>query len=338
MPGPIVRNYKGGSIIYFEKDRAEDVYVLQSGRIVLTYTAMDTGIEMKEDVRIGEFFGVKSALGHYPREETAQVIGNATVLAFKVPDFEQFVSQRTHLILKMLKVFSSQLRQVHRKVREILGEGDARSSAYELMNIAEVFFKNDFNDQAIYAFDKYLEHYPAGSYAGRAKELLNLARKGQPYPISMPDLVYQNEPESSHKSGMDSGRDESSITGLYKKAENMIDSGDVAGANMIFQTLLNRTDFKSADEKVFVENSLFQLGKCFYLQDKFDNAFSTLSMYLKKYPTGKKIKETIYHLAMTSEKKGDIPKAAALYAKTASLPPDDNISTMAKAKAQELKS
>lgn len=336
MAGPIIRTYKGGSIIYFEKDRAEDVYVLQSGRVVLTYTAMDTGIEMKEDVRLGEFFGVKSALGHYPREETAQVIGSANVLVFKVAEFEVFVCQRTHLILKMLKVFSSQLRQVHRKVREILGEGDARSSSYELMNVAEVFYKNEFNDQAIYALEKYLYYYPAGSYVGRAKELLNLARKGQPYPISMPELVYQSEPESQ-RLVIDHGKDESSIAGLYKKGEGMIDAENIAGANSIFQTLLNRSDFKSPEEKTMVENSLFQLGKCFYLQDKYDNASSTLSMYLKKYPTGNKLKHAVYHLAMTYEKKGDNPKASALYAKVATMSPNDNLSTISSSKAQELK-
>lgn len=114
MAGPIIRNYKGGSIIYFEKDKAEDIYVLRNGRVILTFPAVDTGQEVKEDVRIGEFFGVKSALGKYPREETAQVLGSATVLVFKPNEFEQFVAEKTHLILKMMKVFSSQLRQVHK--------------------------------------------------------------------------------------------------------------------------------------------------------------------------------------------------------------------------------
>ena len=75
MAGPIIRSYKAGSIVYFEKDKADDIYVLQNGRIILSYTSIDTKVEIKEDVKLGEFFGVKSSLGRYPREETAQVVG-----------------------------------------------------------------------------------------------------------------------------------------------------------------------------------------------------------------------------------------------------------------------
>ncbi|HNH09334.1 MAG TPA: Crp/Fnr family transcriptional regulator, partial [Leptospiraceae bacterium] len=138
MAGPIIRTYKAGSIVYFEKDKADDIFVLQNGRIILTYLSADGKTEIKEDVKLGEFFGVKSSLGRYPREETAQVLGGATVLVFKMADFELFVAQKTHLILKMMKVFSSQLRQIHHKVREQLGQfGDMKSAAFELMNVAE---------------------------------------------------------------------------------------------------------------------------------------------------------------------------------------------------------
>ncbi|HNN59117.1 MAG TPA: cyclic nucleotide-binding domain-containing protein, partial [Leptospiraceae bacterium] len=56
---PIARNYNGGSIVYFAGDKGDEVYVLQSGRVLLISTALDTGEEIREDVQIGEFFGVK---------------------------------------------------------------------------------------------------------------------------------------------------------------------------------------------------------------------------------------------------------------------------------------
>jgi len=335
MAGPVIRNYKGGSIIYFEKDRAEDIYVLQKGRVVLTYTAIDTGLEMKEDVRLGEFFGVKSAMGHYPREETAQVIGNATVLVFKINEFEALVSKKTNLIIKMLKVFSSQLRQVHRKVREILGEGDARSNSFELMNVAEVFYKNDYVEQAIYAFEKYLDHYPAGIYAGRAKELLNLARKGQQFPVSMPNLVYENEPDAGFSRTANAGTD--SIQGQYSKALQLFESGNTAEASSIFQSLLNRTDYKSGSEQTMINNALCQVGKCLFKTGNLDNASSTLTMYIKKNPSGPLVKEAVYYIAQINEKKGDKDKAIAFYTKVIAMPPDDKITTDAKINLGSLK-
>lgn len=169
MAGPIIRSYKAGSIVYFEKDKADDIYVLQNGRIVLSYTSIDTKVEIKEDVKLGEFFGVKSSLGRYPREETAQVVGGANVLVFKLSDFETFVANKTHLILKMMKVFSSQLRQIHGKVREQLGQfGDQKSPAFELMNVAEVFHKNGNFEMNLPLMPSGVEHLKATGSTGQS--------------------------------------------------------------------------------------------------------------------------------------------------------------------------
>ncbi|RHX91802.1 tetratricopeptide repeat protein [Leptospira stimsonii] len=348
MAGPIIRNYKGGSIIYFEKDKAEDIYVLRNGRVILTFPALDTGQEVKEDVRIGEFFGVKSALGKYPREETAQVIGNATILVFKPNEFEQFVAEKTHLILKMMKVFSSQLRQVHKKLKEILGQSDTRNPAFELMNVAEVFYKNNNLPHAVYAFEKYLQHYPGTTYSGRATELLELARRGSPFPLNMPPLVYEGGNRVSQetlqnimkpaveKSSITQGVD-NSITSLYNRAHTLVNVGKHSDAMTIYKDLLNRTDFKFDSEKKLVENSLFQLGICLMKTNDLDNANSSFSTYIKKYPSGESIKESLFHLAEISELQGDRQRARMLYGKVALLPPEkDSISQKSRLKAKEM--
>ena len=108
--GIITRGYKSGSIIYFEGDKSENIYILKSGRVLLTFTKIDTGEEVTEDVRQGEFFGVKSALGKYPREETAQTIGETTVLVLSMADFERMILRNVIVVSKMLRVFSNQLR------------------------------------------------------------------------------------------------------------------------------------------------------------------------------------------------------------------------------------
>ncbi|PJZ69772.1 cAMP-binding protein [Leptospira perolatii] len=350
MAGPIIRNYKGGSIIYFEKDRSEDIYVLRNGRVVLTYTAIDTGYEVKEDVRLGEFFGVKSALGKYPREETAQVIGGATVLVFKLHEFEEFVAEKTHLILKMMKVFSSQLRQVHKKLGEILGQSEARNPAFELMNVGEVFYKNNNLDHAAYAFTKYLDHYPTGPYAGRATELLDLTKKGSPYPINMPPLVYdaassRATPDmqtimkpAAEKSNLAAGMD-NTITSLYNRAHTFLNVGKFEEAAAIFKDLMVRSDFKYDSEKKLVDNALFQMGVCFLKLNNLETASSTFSTYIKKHPSGESVKESLFHLAEIAEQQGDRQRAGMLFGKVALLPPErDSLSQKSRQKAKELSS
>ena len=120
--GIIPRKYKSGSIIYFEQDKSEYIYILKSGRVILTSVKLDTGEEVKEEVRQGEFFGVKSSLGKYPREETAQVIGDTEVLIMNPSDFERLILRNVNVVMKMLRVFSNQLRRIHKTVRSVLGD------------------------------------------------------------------------------------------------------------------------------------------------------------------------------------------------------------------------
>jgi CRP-like cAMP-binding protein len=112
--------FKANSIIYFQGDLNEKIYILKSGRVSLKSTDIETGQEIQDMIQMGEFFGVRSALGKYPREETAIVLTPSVVIEFSVPEFEQLSAQNTRIIMKMLKVFSNQLRRIHNQVQNLL--------------------------------------------------------------------------------------------------------------------------------------------------------------------------------------------------------------------------
>jgi len=180
--GIITRGYKSGSIIYFEGDKSEYIYILKSGRVLLTYTKIDTGEEIKEEVRQGEFFGVKSALGKYPREETAQTIGETSVLVLNMADFERMILRNVNVVRKMLRVFSNQLRRLNKTVRTVLGESDNVNPEVELFRIGEHYFKSgDFN-KATYAFKKYMEYYPNTDYSKLAMDRIKTISSGGAIP------------------------------------------------------------------------------------------------------------------------------------------------------------
>ena len=61
MPKPA--QYRSGSLIYFQGDPADKIFILQTGKVSLVYQDMETGADVKDSVQPGEFFGVKSALG-----------------------------------------------------------------------------------------------------------------------------------------------------------------------------------------------------------------------------------------------------------------------------------
>ena len=97
---PKAVNYKANSIVYFKGDLNERVFILKAGKAILKYNDIETGQEMQDLIQTGEFFGVKSALGKYPREETALVVSDASMVQFSVPEFEQVALKNTRIIMK----------------------------------------------------------------------------------------------------------------------------------------------------------------------------------------------------------------------------------------------
>ena len=112
--------YTKGSIVYFEGDKDERIFILQKGILVLTTTDVETHQPVTEQVKNGEFFGVKSALGRFPREETATALTDCVTIALTTQEFEQIFSSNKQIIMKMLRVFSNQLRLIHKKTEALL--------------------------------------------------------------------------------------------------------------------------------------------------------------------------------------------------------------------------
>src|SRR6056297_1685784 len=167
--GIITRSYKPGSIVYFENDKSEYIYVVKAGLVILTSTKPETGEEVKEEVKPGEFFGVKSSLGKYPREETAQTVKETVCLVLTLADFERLILKNVNVVVKMLRIFSNQLRRIGRTVREVLGESNTVNPEMELFKIGEYYYRVGRFQQALYAYKRYMEYYPDTKYSDVAK-------------------------------------------------------------------------------------------------------------------------------------------------------------------------
>ena len=355
---PVNRNYNGGSIVYFQGDRGDDVYVLQKGRVILISTALDNGEEIKTDVQKGEFFGVKSSLGHYLREETAQVLGATTLLVFKQQEFEQLVLKNTRLIMKMLKVFSRQLRDVHRQVRDILKTGAAREPSFELMNVAESFFRSGNVDHAVHAFEKYLEHYAGGRYSERAKDLLGRARRGERYPLGYAALeTVSGDPDEgpgSVRDGMLKAADtledpfalnaapveehgsEATIADVFYEGMDAFSKSDFEGALAHYGRCLLFKKLKNSEDAEILGRAHYEKARAEIKLHQLDDATASLSLYLKKYPTGEHVKDSIFQMGVIAEGKGNSERAKSLYHKVATMPPPDQLTAEARKRLEKL--
>jgi tetratricopeptide (TPR) repeat protein len=192
---PVARNYKEGSVLYFENDKSDEIYILKSGRVVLLSSAIDSGEEIKEEIKTGEFFGIRSVLGNYKREETAQVVSQSLVLVFSQDEFEKLIAKNFDILMKLLKVFSNQLRRIGKKVRELLQKGESRMPSTELYNIGEYYYRRGKKEQGLYAYRKYIEFYPTGEFYNKAKEKISMINSGV-----MPSRIEEPAPAPSRGS------------------------------------------------------------------------------------------------------------------------------------------
>ena len=339
---PTVRNYNSGSIVYFQEDKGEDIFVLQKGKIVLISSLIGSNEEIREQLKPGEFFGVKSALGRYPREETAQALEKTSLVVFGQEEFEKYIVRNTRLIIKMLQVFSHELRDIHLRLRSILKLAQEKNVAFELLNIAESFHKAHNMNHAIYAFKCYLKNYPNAKNAERAKELLEMCQQDKTYPSS----YGPPEPESEEFTQQNSAKGTSSqnsspspnstLVSLHSKARNFLREGDIEKAILNLQKCINENTPKTDPEKGIYEKAHFELGLALLKNKKHSDAGNSFSKYIKLYPTGEYVRHCIYQLALIQETQGNSKQARVLYHKIATMQPHDDVTARARKRLQQV--
>lgn len=348
---PKALQYRAGSVIYFQGDVADKIFILQSGKISLNYQDIETGQDIHDPVQPGEFFGVKSAMGRYPREETALVLQDAAVIAFTVPEFEQLAATNIRIVMKMLKVFSNQLRRIHKQVSNLMEKEEQQSPEIGLYMVGEYYLKNRQYAQAKYVFSRYLTYYPAGKMAAQAAKNLetaesSLVRYGDgkgPAPM----------PERTVLAGAAGGGNTGGVgVGTVAMNSAMTDQGPkqapeelsvVAKAYYDAVSLFSQDKYPQAfagfkkiveanQDPEYVAKSVYEIGRCLYLMGKFDECLKHYTAMITTYPKHPDLGNALYFMAQCYEKKGDKDRAATFYKKILSMNEDEDDTVHLKAK------
>jgi TolA-binding protein len=338
--------YRANSVIYFQGDVSDKVYILQSGRVSLKYSDIETGKDIQEIIQTGEFFGVKSALGKYPREENAVVLSDAQVLTFSVPEFEVFSQANIRIIIKMLKVFSNQLRRVHKQVENLLEKSEAQSPEIGLFNTGEYYLKNRQYSQAKYIFGRYLTYYPAGKFAAEASRYHETAETGSlkfgdgkgpaPViaPVARPPTVAPEDrkapaaaPQAAPASQRAPGEGLSDFEKQYYDAVSLFSQEKYRDALGAFKRIA-----ESGQDKEYVEKAIFDIGRALFMLQQYDATIKHYTQLIQTQPKHPDIIDALFWLGQSWERKGDTERAKGFYKKIITMEPDEDASTRLKAK------
>ena len=330
---PKSMQYKANSIIFFKGDLSDRVFLLNSGKVTLNAIDIETGVELHDLIKTGEFFGVKSALGRYPREETAQVLGDASVVAFTVPEFEQLAMKNARIIVKMLKVSSKQLRYVHSQVQNLIGSEEQVKPEQGLYNIGEYYLKNKRYSQALYAFKRYLTYYPSGRYSAgvtqklqQAEEFLSKygqgkgpaepaaeAAAGGPAGPARPTPAAQEKAGAAPAAPQERG-EMSEVAKQYYNAVSLMSQQKYQEAFTQFKKIA------AADQDPeYTAKAQYEMSRCLYYLSQYDGCIQSFGALFQRYPKHPDQREALFFVGKCYEAKKDTAKAAAFYKKILSL-------------------
>jgi len=330
---PKAVQYRANSIIYFKGDQSERVFLLNAGKISLSYVDIESGQEMRDLIKTGEFFGVKSALGHYIREETAVVLQDSTVMVFSVPEFEQLASKNTRIITKMLKVFSNQLRRIHKQVQTLLVSDEQVNPETGLYKIGEYYMKNKRYAQALHAYKRYLVYYPSGAFAtdvtakiASAEEFLSRYGAGEgPAPVMSaapaataaaaglaPSVAAAPPPAAA-------GGETSDLAQQYYNAVSLVSQEKYMEAFKAFKKIIDG----GADAE-YSTKAEFEMAKCLFYLKQFDSCIKSFTAIVQKFPKHPEMKDALYFVARSYGEKGDTAKAAGLFKKILTMGTEDD--------------
>ncbi|OHD05365.1 MAG: hypothetical protein A2086_08565 [Spirochaetes bacterium GWD1_27_9] len=307
---PRAVNYKAGSIVYFMDDKADSVFLLKDGKVKLSYSDIENGSEIVDVIATGEFFGVKSGLIRYPREETASILVDSTVIEFTTNEFEALITKNTNIILKMLKSFSNQLRRIHKQVQNIVGNKVSTNPSDDLFLIGDYYLKNKKYKQAITVYRRYLQYYATSRYAKLTNDRLRMAESalssygegGGPTPILQDDTEDYTPPpipEPIVKQPEVSINGSSEEEKIYYKGVSLMSQNKYVEAFNDFKKVLNMNN-----ESVKMMAS-FEIGRCLFFVNKFNEAIQQMSMFLKKYPSYQDIGDVFFIMGSSYQKIGN---------------------------------
>ena len=303
MP-PKAISFKPNSIVYFKGDKGESVYILQKGQVSLNYTDIQTGQEVHDYVQTGEFFGVKAAFGKYPHDETAMVLVDSTVIQFSVDDFEQLLSNNSRIIMKMLKVFSNQLRRIHKQVRSLMSTEDQEQTDPEngLYSVGEYYFNNKKHGQAADAFNRYLIYYPAGRYVDEVRRKIEYCESHKGF-------------EADEAGAGDHQDQQAPPKRPQYTMEKAVALRDAQNYGEAFKAFI-RVAQTFPDHRIFAE---FEAGICLFRLKRGSDCIKHFTDVLKRNPAHNRMGEALYFIGKSYLINNDKEKAASFLRKSISL-------------------
>ena len=317
---PKAVQYSANSVIYFSGDFDTRVFLLHSGHIALNSLDIKTGAQVTEYIKTGEFFGVKSALGSYPREESAMVLTDSLVYTFSITEFEEFAQKNTRIILQMLKVFSRQLRNIHHQVESLMDSKQQTNNEDGLFTVATAFYKSQHYQAAAQVATRYKALYPAGKHLSAIGPIIanSTQMAGRSFGEARQPGVGGGNPSDQPSSAAQipatgpiqpTPIDAASLDLTFQLAEDLAKQGKWADAYKQYHSII---EMKQGTK---IEPAYLGGVRCLYKQSEFVRCIQLGTGFITQFPKSLKLAEILMYLGLCYQSMDRPDKALPFYDK-----------------------
>lgn len=152
-------NKAAGQVIFIQGQVSQNVYILQSGAVVL-YRNHDDDYQKFSMVEVGGFFGIVSAVGGYPSEATAKADADSVIVELTLAEFKEMVLSKKNLfkniLLNMTKVARDQISALSK-----YKDQSKLNLNQRLFNNAKSFYDEGSYTSCFELCCRYIERFPS---------------------------------------------------------------------------------------------------------------------------------------------------------------------------------
>ncbi len=174
MPNPLqlsIVNFRKGSYIIVEgKQRADNFYIIRSGKVQISKEVKVVEEEGGNILGPGDFFGVVSTMSSHSHIETAMALTDVSLISVHRDQYWLLIEKNTPVAMKIIQGFSRKMRYLDEALTRLTLKNTASADASHLFKVAEYYAKQNQYNQAYYAYYKYIKYNPEGEYVDIAKE------------------------------------------------------------------------------------------------------------------------------------------------------------------------
>ena len=114
------REYPKNSVILFEDDPGDALYIVSAGQVKVVLIGEDGREVILSVLGDGDFFGEMALIDDEPRSAHVIAMGDSTLLVLRREDFQGLLMQTPAIALAMLRELTRRLRRVDEKVGSLV--------------------------------------------------------------------------------------------------------------------------------------------------------------------------------------------------------------------------